>query len=113
MSDPIDLSQLAGYTVMASDGDEIGKVDEATRDVTGFIVVNRSQGFGRKLRLSPEHFERVDASKRTIALNLDRSAVKRAPKFDLDPGLGSLELGDTRSMPLTLYPYEAKTPETS
>jgi hypothetical protein len=110
MNDELDLT---GFTVKALDG-EVGKVDEATRDLVdiGYIVVNSGGlGFGKKVTVPCDSIKMIDDRDKLVELKLSREAVKNLPKFSPDAWSGSLQIGDTRSMPLTLYPYEAKVPE--
>jgi len=81
------LSQqnLSGLKVEALDG-SIGKVDEASNDVSGsFIVVDTGPWiFGKKVLLPAGVVSRVDLDTETVFVNRTKDQVKNAPEYDED-----------------------------
>jgi hypothetical protein len=81
------LSQqnLSGLKVEASDG-SIGKVDEASNDVSGsFIVVDTGPWiFGKKVMLPAGVISRVDLDTETVFVNRTKDQIKNAPEYDED-----------------------------
>ena len=78
-------SALVGMTVEAVDG-EIGKVDDATDDANGsMIVVDTGPWiFGRKVLLPAGVVDRVDLDEEKIYVNRTKDEIKTAPEFDDD-----------------------------
>jgi len=70
-------------TVEAVDG-EIGKVDDATDDTTGSVIVvdTGSWIFGKKVMLPAGVIERIDPDSETIFVNYTKDEIKNAPEFD-------------------------------
>jgi len=81
------LSQqnLSGLKVEALDG-SIGKVDEASNDVSGsFIVVDTGPWiFGKKVLLPAGVVSRVDLDTETVFVNRTKDQIKNAPEYDED-----------------------------
>jgi hypothetical protein len=81
------LSQqnLSGLKVEALDG-SIGKVDEASNDVSGsFIVVDTGPWiFGKKVLLPAGVVNRVDLDTETVFVNRTKDQIKNAPVYDED-----------------------------
>ena len=73
---------LSGFKVEATDG-EIGKVDEATYDAGGYIVVDTGPWiFGKKVMLPAGVIHRVDTEDEKVYVELTKDAIKDAPEFD-------------------------------
>ncbi len=74
---------LTGFKVEATDGD-IGKVDEATREVGGsFIIVDTGPWiFGKKLMIPAGLVRDIDPDTETIFVNRTKDEIKNAPEFD-------------------------------
>jgi hypothetical protein len=81
------LSQrnLAGLSVEATDG-SIGKVDDATNDVSGsFLVVDTGPWiFGKKVMLPAGVVSQVDMDTETVFVNRTKEQIKNAPEYDQD-----------------------------
>jgi hypothetical protein len=81
------LSQqnLSGLKVEALDG-SIGKVDDATNDVSGsFIVVDTGPWiFGKKTMIPAGVIGRVDLDTETVFVNRTKDQIKNAPEYDED-----------------------------
>ena len=79
------LSQqnLSGLKVEALDG-SIGKVDEASNDVSGsFIVVDTGPWiFGKKTMIPAGMVRDIDPDSETIFVNATKDEIKEAPEFD-------------------------------
>ena len=75
---------LAGFKVEAMDGDNLGKVDEATNDVgNSFIVVDTGPWiFGKKVMLPAGVIRDIDPDTETIFVNRSKDEIKSAPEFD-------------------------------
>jgi len=78
-------TDLTGFSVEALDG-KIGKVDEATNDVTGsYIVVDTGPWiFGKKVLLPAGVIRDVDLDTETVYVNRTKEQIKNAPEFDED-----------------------------
>lgn len=76
-------TDLSGFTVEALDG-SIGKVDEASNDVTGsFIVVDTGPWiFGKKVLLPAGIIQNVDLDAESVFVNRTKDQIKNAPEFD-------------------------------
>ena len=74
---------LVGFNVEASDGG-IGKVDDATDDVSGsFIVVDTGPWiFGKKVMLPAGVIETVDFDAETVYVSRTKDEIKNAPEYD-------------------------------
>jgi hypothetical protein len=74
---------VTGYSVEAVDG-HIGKVDEATYDVhANRIVVDTGPWiFGHKVILPAGTIERVDRDEQTVHVDLTKSQIEDAPRYD-------------------------------
>ena len=74
---------LTGFKVETTDG-EIGKVDEATRDVGGsFLVVDTGPWiFGKKVMIPAGLVRDIDPDAQTIFVNRTKDEIKNAPEFD-------------------------------
>ena len=78
-------TDLTGFSVEALDG-KIGKVDEATNDVTGsYIVVDTGPWiFGKKVMLPAGIIDSVDTSEGVVHVNRTKDQIKNSPEFDKD-----------------------------
>jgi hypothetical protein len=78
-------TDLTGFSVEALDGG-IGKVDEATNDITGsYIVVDTGPWiFGKKVLLPAGVIRDVDLDTETVYVNRTKEQIKNAPEFDKD-----------------------------
>ena len=76
-------TDLTGFSVEALDG-KIGKVDEATNDVTGsYIVIDTGPWiFGKKVLLPAGVIRDVDLDTETVYVNRTKEQIKDAPEFD-------------------------------
>jgi hypothetical protein len=74
---------VVGYEVEAIDG-SIGKVDDATYDVTGsFIVVDTGPWiFGKKVMLPAGVVRDVNHDQETIFVHRNKDEIKNAPEYD-------------------------------
>jgi hypothetical protein len=74
---------VVGYGVESLDG-SIGKVDDATYDVSGsFIVVDTGPWiFGKKVMLPAGVIRDVDNNDEKIFVNRTKEQIKSAPEFD-------------------------------
>ena len=74
---------VVGYEVEAVDG-SIGKVDDATYDVSGsFIVVDTGPWiFGKKVMLPAGVIRDVDHDDEKIFVHRSKDEIKNAPEFD-------------------------------
>ena len=74
---------VVGYGVESLDG-SIGKVDEATYDVSGsFIVVDTGPWiFGKKVMLPAGIISQIDHDDRTAFVSVTKDDIKNAPEFD-------------------------------
>ncbi len=78
-------TDLSGFSVEAVDG-EIGKVDEATNDVSGsYIVVDTGSWiFGKKVLLPAGVIRDVDFDTESVLVDRTKEQIKNAPEFDED-----------------------------
>jgi hypothetical protein len=76
---------LTGFSVEAVDG-KIGKVDEATNDVSGsYIVVDTGSWiFGKKVLLPAGVIRDVDFDTESVHVDPTKEQIKNAPEFDED-----------------------------
>jgi hypothetical protein len=76
---------LSGFKVEALDGD-IGKIDEATKDVGGsYVVVDTGPWiFGKKVLLPAGILRDVDLDAESVFVNRTKDEIKNAPEFDED-----------------------------
>ena len=74
---------LEGFEVEATDGG-IGKIDEATNDVSGsYIVVDTGPWiFGKKVLLPAGVIETVDLDEQKVYVNRTKDEIKDSPAFD-------------------------------
>ena len=74
---------VVGYGVEAADG-SIGKVDDATYDVSGsFIVVDTGPWiFGKKVMLPAGVIRDVDHDDEKIFVHRSKDEIKNAPEYD-------------------------------
>ena len=74
---------LTGFKVRAVDGD-IGKIDEATREVgAGYVVVDTGPWiFGRKVMLPAGTVDRVDWEDMTVYVDRTKNQIKDSPELD-------------------------------
>jgi hypothetical protein len=79
---------LSGFSVEAIDG-SIGKVDEATNDVSGSsIVVDTGPWiFGKKVLLPAGVIDRIDSQDEKVYVNRTKDEIKNAPEFDEVTGM--------------------------
>ena len=78
-------TDVTGFDVEATDG-HIGKVDEATYEVSGsYLVVDTGFWiFGKKRMIPASVVERVDPVERKAYLRMSKDDVRNAPDFDPD-----------------------------
>jgi len=76
-------ADLSGFSVEAIDG-SIGKVDEASNEVTGgFIVVDTGPWiFGKKVMLPAGVIRDLDLDTETVFVNRTKDEIKSGPEFD-------------------------------
>src|SRR5215207_9183015 len=74
---------LVGMTVEAVDG-EIGKVDDATDDTTGSVIVvdTGSWIFGKKVMLPAGVVDRIDLDEEKVYVNRSKNEIENAPEYD-------------------------------
>ena len=74
---------LTGFKVESMDGD-IGKVDEATREVGGsFLIVDTGPWiFGKKIMVPAGLIRDIDPDAETVFVNRTKDEIKNAPEFD-------------------------------
>jgi sporulation protein YlmC with PRC-barrel domain len=78
------IPDLTGYEVVTTDGEKIGKVDEATNETANsWIVVDTGFWiFGKKRMIPAGSIESIDPEKRQIRVALRKDEIKNAPDFD-------------------------------
>jgi hypothetical protein len=76
-------TDITGFSVEALDG-KIGKVDEATNDVSGsYLVVDTGPWiFGKKVLLPAGVVRDVDFDTETVFVNRTKEQIKNAPELD-------------------------------
>ncbi len=81
---------LTGFRVEAADG-EVGTVDKATREAHGgFVVLDPDpRFFAKKLMLSAEAIESVDAETQTVRVGWTKEQIKYAPQVEEAPDEGA------------------------
>ena len=86
---------LSGFSVEAIDG-SIGKVDEATNDVSGsYIVVDTGPWiFGKKVMLPAGVIQEVDLDAEQVFVNRTKDEIKNAPEYDSDRATDETYRGD-------------------
>ncbi|HEY6149618.1 MAG TPA: PRC-barrel domain-containing protein [Gaiellaceae bacterium] len=74
---------LTGFKVESMDGD-IGKVDEATREIGGsFLIVDTGPWiFGKKVMVPAGLIRDIDPDAETVFVNRTKDEIKDAPEFD-------------------------------
>ena len=79
----ISQRNLTGLGVEALDG-SIGKVDDATNDVDGSVIVVDTGPwiFGKKVLLPAGVISRVDLDTETLFVNRTKDQIKAAPEYD-------------------------------
>ncbi len=79
---PLDID---GFDVVATDG-EIGKIDEATYDVSSsYVVVDTGPWiFGRKVLLPAGVIQDIDQDDRKVTVRLTKEQIKNSPELDKD-----------------------------
>ena len=83
-----DVSQnLAGYKVVANDG-EIGHVDDLSREVgRGYIVVDTGGWImGHKSMIPAAAIRNVNTESETVQVDLTKDEIKGAPEYDEPAG---------------------------
>jgi len=78
--------EVCGYRIAARN-DEFGKVEDFVIDDSdwsiGYVVIDTRRWLpGRTVLISPAWIEAVDWPGRSIAIDLDRDAIKSAPEYD-------------------------------
>jgi hypothetical protein len=75
--------QVLGYDVEALDG-SIGKIDEASYDVSSsYVVVDTGPWiFGKKVMLPAGVIDRVDLNEEKVYVHRTKDEIKDAPEFD-------------------------------
>ena len=81
-SSPLDID---GFNVVATDG-EIGKIDEATYDVSSsYVVVDTGPWiFGRKVLLPAGVIQSIDQNDQKVFVRLTKDQIKDSPELDSD-----------------------------
>jgi hypothetical protein len=78
-------SEVAGYSLHASDGD-IGHLDDFIVDENAwairYVVIMRGWLLGKKVLLSPEWIGRVSWEEEQVFVPLTRETIKNAPVWD-------------------------------
>jgi ribosomal 30S subunit maturation factor RimM len=85
LEEPTDaMPDVAGFEVVTSDGEKIGKVDEATNETgRSWIVVDTGFWiFGKKRMIPAGAVESVDPDKRQLRVALTKGDIKKAPDYD-------------------------------
>ena len=74
---------LTGFKVESMDG-EIGKVDDATREVgDSYLIVDTGPWiFGKKIMIPAGLIRDIDPDTETIFVNRTQDEIKNAPEFD-------------------------------
>ncbi len=82
MGVPLDID---GFDVVATDG-EIGKIDEATYDVSSsYVVVDTGPWiFGRKVLLPAGVIQAIDQDNEKVSVRLTKEQIKNSPELDPD-----------------------------
>jgi hypothetical protein len=75
---------LAGFEVVTTDDQKIGKVDEATNEAgNSWIVVDTGFWiFGKKRMIPAGAIESVDANERLVRVSYSKDDVNDAPDYD-------------------------------
>lgn len=102
------ISELSGYTLVASDGEEVGTLDDFLFDerewtIRWAVVSTGSWLTGRSVLLPPQVMTRPDPAERRLQVQLTRAQVERSP-----PVLSHLEM--SRQMESELYDFYGWTP---
>jgi PRC-barrel domain len=76
-------TDITGFEVEATDGD-IGKVDDATKDVGGsYVIVDTGPWiFGKKVMLPASVLDDIDLDAQKIYVRRTKDEIKNAPEFD-------------------------------
>ena len=76
---------IDGFDVVATDG-EIGKIDEATYDVSSsYVVVDTGPWiFGRKVLLPAGVIQHIDQDDQKVSVRLTKEQIKNSPELDKD-----------------------------
>jgi uncharacterized protein (TIGR02271 family) len=94
-----DISRLFDYTVIASDGEKIGKVENVwlnDNEKHGFIAVSTGWFFGRQC-LIPMESAQIDHSSEQIVVPFSKDMVKNSPNVAEDYNVTSEEGQQVRS----------------
>jgi hypothetical protein len=83
--DPIDVDDLGGYVIHASDG-EVGRVDrdDIATGVSYLLVKTGSWIFGRTVLLPASVIERIDHANQAVYVKCTRAAIEHAPEYRED-----------------------------
>jgi hypothetical protein len=78
------IPDVTGFEVVTTDGQKIGKVDEATNETGGsWIVVDTGFWiFGKKRMIPAGAIESIDPEKRQLRVALSKDDIKKAPDYD-------------------------------
>jgi hypothetical protein len=78
------IPDVAGFEVLSTEGEKIGKVDEATHEAgRGWIVVDTGFWiFGKKRMIPAGAIESIDLDKREVRVALTKDRIKQAPDYD-------------------------------
>ena len=79
---PIEVENLGGYAIHASDG-EIGRVDQhdITTGVSYLLVATGPWILGRTVLLPASVIERVDHENHSVYVNCTRAEIRSAPEY--------------------------------
>jgi hypothetical protein len=77
------IPDVTGFEVVTTDGEKIGKVDEATNETgNSWIVVDTGFWiFGKKRMIPAGSIASIDPMKRQIRVSLSKDEIKNAPDF--------------------------------
>src|SRR5437899_10139487 len=78
------VPDVTGFEVVTTDGEKIGKVDEASNEAGGsWIVVDTGFWiFGKKRMIPAGAIQSIDPEKRQVRVALSKDEIKKAPDYD-------------------------------
>ena len=83
--DPIDVDDLGGYVIHASDG-EVGRADrdDIATGANHLLVKTGPWIFGRTVLLPASVIERIDHANQAVYVKCTRAAIEHAPEYRED-----------------------------
>ena len=80
------LPDVTGWKVESRDGDHLGKVDQATSEVTSscLVVDTGFWIFGKKRLILAGVVERLDRDEEIVTVSMTKDQIKDAPDYDPD-----------------------------